>query len=320
MSYQLEIAEPIDAGVRRIANELIDDAIARIETPDRDRHEAVHEVRKNCKKLRGLLRLIRPRVPDLYKAENKYFRDAAASLSGIRDAEAALESYDALLKTFEAQVDRRGLAPARRALTLYRKHLAEDVADLDARLDAFGERMHAARRRVSEWRLPADDPDHGKRGFRLLEDGLAKTYKRGRKAMDVAYEDPSAENFHEWRKRAKYLRYHLRLLRPVWPRLLQRTRSEVKTLGDLLGDDHDLSVLEAVLRAAMSDDTDKGRMNVLKALMRQRSAQLRTQAHWLGRCVYAEKPKALRKRIGQYWDTARDQHRAALPESVGNSG
>lgn len=311
MSYELEIAEPIDVGVRRIANELIDDAIARVEAPDRDRHNAVHEVRKNCKQLRGLLRLIRPRVPGLYKAENKHFRDAAASLSGIRDAEAALESYDALLKAFDGQVDRRGLAPARRALTLHKQRLSEDVADLDARLDAFGERMHEASKRVADWDLPADDPNHGKRGFGLLEGGLAKTYKRGRKAMSVACEDPSVEIFHEWRKRAKYLRYHLRLLRPVWPRLLKRTRSEVKTLGDLLGEDHDLAVLEEVLTVALSDDASQGRMDVLKALMRQRSLQIRDQALWLGRRSYAEKPKAFRKRIGRYWDAARDQHRAA---------
>jgi CHAD domain-containing protein len=310
MSYQLEITEPIDVGVRRIANELIDDAIARIDAPDRECHEAVHEVRKNCKKLRALLRLIRPRVPDLYKAENRYFRDAAASLSGIRDAEAALESYDALLKTFEGGVDRRGLAPARRALTLHKQHLAEEMADLDARLDAFGERMHEARERVSDWHLPADDPNHGERGFGLLEAGLAKTYKRGRKAMDRAYESPGVENFHEWRKRAKYLRYHLRLLRPVWPRLLKRTRSEVKTLGDLLGDDHDLAVLEEVLTVALGGGASQGRMDMLKALMRQRSLQLREQAFWLGQRCYAEKPKAFRKRIRRYWDVARDQHRA----------
>ncbi|HSM28599.1 MAG TPA: CHAD domain-containing protein, partial [Thioalkalivibrio sp.] len=295
MSYQLEITEPIDVGVRRIANELIDDAIVRIEAPDRNCHEAVHEVRKNCKKLRALLRLIRPRVPDLYKAENRHFRDAAASLSGIRDAEAALESYDALLKAFDGGVDRCGLAPARRVLTLHKQHLAEEMADLDARLDAFGERMHEARKRVSDWQLPADDPNHGKRGFGLLEAGLAKTYKRGRKAMDRAYEAPSVENFHEWRKRAKYQRYHLRLLRPVWPRLLKRTRSEVKTLGDLLGEDHDLAVLEEVLTVALGADVSQGRMDVLKALMRQRSLQLRDEALWLGRRSYAEKPKAFRK-------------------------
>lgn len=309
MSYQLEIAEPIDAGVRRIAREVIDDAIAHVEAPDRDRHEVVHEVRKNCKKLRGLLRLVRPRVPELYKAENKYFRDAAASLSGVRDAEAALESYDALLKVFDGAVDRQNVAPARRALTLHKQHLSENIADLDVRLDAFGERMREAHERVSDWRLPADDPDQGERGFGLLESGLAKTYKRGRKAMDVAWENPSVESFHEWRKRAKYLRYHLRLLRPAWPRLLERTHSEIKKLGDLLGDDHDLAVLQEVLTVALGEDTGQKRIDVLKALMRERSIELRQQAYWLGRRIYAEKPKEFRKRIARYWETARDQHR-----------
>jgi CHAD domain-containing protein len=308
MSYELNIAEPIDTGVRRIATELIDDAIARVEAAQGDRHDAVHEVRKDCKRLRGLLRLIRPRAPKLYKAENAFFRDAAASLSGIRDAEAALESYDALLDAFGDEVDRQGLAPVRAALTRHKQHLAEEVADLDDRLATFGAHMREARLRVADWELPGDDPDRAGSGFSLLGPGLAKTYGRGRDAMAAAYDDPSVESFHEWRKRAKYLRYHLRLLRPAWPRLLRRTRSEVKTLGDLLGDDHDLAVLETVLETALGD-ADKGRMGVLKALMRQRSAQLRDQAYWLGRRVYAEKPKPFRKRIGRYWATARDQQR-----------
>lgn len=316
MAYQLDVAEHIDVDVRRIANELIDDSIVLVEARDRDRHHAVHEVRKNCKKLRGLLRLIRPQVPDLYKIENKHFRDAAASLSGVRDAEAALEAYDALLTAFAREVNRQSLAPARRALTLHKQHIAEDVTDLDARLDTFGERMHEARNRVAQWCLPVDDMQNGKRGFQLLEEGLAKTYSRGRKAMKVAYQEPSVENFHEWRKRTKYLRYHLQLLRPAWPRLLKRTRSEVKALGGLLGDDHDLALLEDLLILAVGEGADEGRMSVLKALMHQRSGQLRDQAHWLALRIYAEKPKEFRRRIGRYWRTARDQNRAAqqLPE------
>jgi hypothetical protein len=82
-------------------------------------------------------------------------------------------------------------------------------------------------------------------------------------------------------------------------------------VGDLLGDDHDFAVLEEVLTAALGDNPDEARLDVLRALMRQRSVQLRDQACWLGRRIYAEKTKAFRKRIGHYWDTARDEHRAA---------
>jgi len=305
MSYQLKVSEPIDDGVRRIATELIDEAIARVEAPDRDRHEAVHEVRKNCKRVRGLLRLIRPRAPKLYRVENARFRDTAASLSGIRDADAALESYDALLDAFHDQVDRQTLAPVRRALTIYKQHLAENLTDLDARLDDFAERMREARGRVADWKIPADDPERkADGGFGLLGPGLAKTYRRGRKAMGAAYDRPGVERFHDWRKRTKYLGYHLRLLRSAWPALLKPTRSEAKALSDLLGDDHDLAVLEQVVRNALTDGVDKSRLVVLRALMRQRSSQLRDQAYWLGRRVYAEKPKAFRERMGRYWATA----------------
>jgi len=311
MSYELKIAEPIDAGVRRIAMELIDDAVAQVEAPDRDRHEAVHEVRKDCKRLRGLLRLIRPQVPDLYKAENAFFRDAAASLSGLRDAEAALESYDALLDAFRDEVDRQALGPARAALTRHKHHLAENAADLDDRLATFAAQMREARQRVSDWDLPSDDdPERGGSGFKLLGPGLAKTYGRGRDALQAAYDDPSVESFHEWRKRAKYLRYHMRLLRPAWPRLLRRTRSEIKTLSDLLGDDHDLAVLEQLLEQVLGEAGDHSRLDVLKALMRQRSVQLRDQTYWLGLRVYAEKPKAFKKRMDSYWTTARNEYRS----------
>jgi len=317
MAYQFEISEPIDVGVRRIAMELIDDAIARVEAADRDRHEVVHEVRKNCKRLRGLLRLIRPVAPKLYRAENKRFRDATAPLSGLRDAEASLESYDALLDAFRDEVDRQALAPVRRALTLHKQHMAENVADLDARLDQFGKRMHKARKKVPDWHIPGDDPFGDDSGFELVGGGLTKTYERGREAMQKAFDEPSIERFHEWRKRAKYLRYHLRLLRPAWPQLLKPMRGEVKDLGDLLGDDHDLAVLETALTQAVSTGADRGRRDILRALMRQRSIHLREHAYWLGRRVYAEGPKAFRKRIGCYWATARDEYRDAYPLGAG---
>ena len=312
MSYQLEIQEPIDVGVRRIATELIDHASSWVESAARDRHEAVHEVRKDCKRIRGLLRLIRPCVRELYTVENAFFRDAAASLSGIRDAEAALESYDALLDAFADTVDRRALSPVRRALTLHKQRLSEDVADLDERLAAFGTAMRKARERVPDWPIPGEDPLQGKSGFALLGPGLAKTYERGRKAMADAYADPSVESFHEWRKRAKYLRYHLRLLRPAWSRLLMPTRREVKRLGQLLGDDHDLAVLATVMRTASGEGEDTGdRLEMLGALMHTRSARLRENARWVGRRIYAESPKAFRKRLGRYWQAGRDELRAS---------
>ena len=305
MSYQFEPCETVGDGLRRIAAELIDDAVARTEEREADRHEVVHEVRKDCKKLRGLLRLVRPAAPGLYATENAYFRDAAAALSVVRDAEASIETYDALLNRFDGTVDRRAMAAVRGALTRHKQQVAETAGDLDDHLADFRAKMLAARQRTPDWELPKEDLPGD--DWRLLGRGLGKTYKRGRKAMDAAYAEPSVERFHEWRKRAKYLRYHLRLLRPAWPPLLKRLRSEAKTLADLLGDDHDLDVLRQMLPRALKSDTALDRAEILLALTAQRSVELRNAARWLGLRVYAEKPKALRKRMHGYWSAMRGE-------------
>lgn len=307
MAYQFEPGEPIEVGLRRIASEQIDSAAAA--TGGDDPHEAVHEVRKACKKLRGLLRLVRPTAPDLYERENAYFRDLARELSDLRDAEAAIETYDALMQRFGGRVDRAEMGPIRGALTRHRQALAEEIGDLDARLRAAREGLEAAHERLPRWRLASSEAA-GER-VELFADGLKKTYRRGRKAMAAAYAHPGVDAFHEWRKRAKYLRYHLRLLRPAWPAALKRARSEVKTLGDRLGDEHDLAVLRETLPLALGADADPTRTQVFSALIAPRCAELRSEARWLGLRVYAETPKAFTRRLAAYWEAARQEDEAA---------
>src|SRR2546430_1303607 len=62
-----------------------------------DPDKAVHEARKDMKKLRALVRLMRPELGGkAYRRENARFREVARSLSGVRDAKAMLEALDAL--------------------------------------------------------------------------------------------------------------------------------------------------------------------------------------------------------------------------------
>src|SRR5204863_3052 len=60
--------------------------------------------------------------------------------------------------------------------------------------------------------------------------------------------NPSAENFHGFRTRAKTLWYQLRILRPVNPVVLKSLADDLRSLADLLGRAHDLSFLGARLR------------------------------------------------------------------------
>ncbi|MDP3895474.1 MAG: CHAD domain-containing protein, partial [Mesorhizobium sp.] len=84
----------IEMGVRRIALEQIDAALEAA-GPDAARDDRIHRLRKGCKKLRGLIRMVRP-VFDGYAVENAAIRDAAAGLSGARDAEVMIATLDML--------------------------------------------------------------------------------------------------------------------------------------------------------------------------------------------------------------------------------
>lgn len=294
MAFRLLADESVEAAIQRIAREQIDNAIDEITDEELDLHEVIHQVRKRCKKIRGLIRLVRPQCEDTYERENAWYRDAARQLSDVRNTQSIIETFDKLMDHFKDPIDRKAFSLVRQHLTDRRKQVAEDEGGLRERLDAFLERMYEGRDRVAAWQL-------GEKGFNAVQGGLTKTYARGCTAMSQAYQNPSSETFHEWRKRVKYHGYHMRLLRPIWSGPMQARRDEVDVLSTALGDDHDLSILRETLLESPVDCGGEEMIQALLGLITQRQVELRAQAKRLGRRLYAEQPKRFAKRLHDYW-------------------
>ena len=292
MPYRIKTSDTdLQAALRRIAAEQIDRALSEIDDADIPLTERVHQVRKRCKKLRGLIRLVRP-VFAGYERENVALRDAARRLSGLRDTQTLIATYDAVCVQFADEIDRRAFGPIRGRLTRDAKAAAANP-DLAAQVDAFRDAMQAVRARASDWTLEDE-------GFDAIEAGLHKTYGRARKRMKHARSDGGDTAMHEWRKRVKYHWYHARLLTPVYPAMMAPWVAEADRLSDLLGDHHDLAVFEARLARTPDAFGDATSLAAFRALLGKRKAMLAERALATGRMLLAEDPDALVDRWTRY--------------------
>src|SRR3970282_1293730 len=101
MAYRLEANENVSTGIRRVILERVDQALNDLTNPDKDRDKGVHDARKNCKRIRAALRLIRGEIGDeLYRQENIRIRDAARLIASARDSWVMVETLDKLVADF----------------------------------------------------------------------------------------------------------------------------------------------------------------------------------------------------------------------------
>ena len=307
MAFELKSGQSLRKGVRRIVRKQLDDVSAEL-TREREapRDEAVHEARKCFKKIRAILRLVRPVIGNTaYRAENTCFRDAARPLTEVRDAKILIETLDGLVEHFHEHIAGRAFADVRKALQENLRGVRRRVLDEHNAFTVAAEVVRAARERVKDW---AGAPDRWSSVGRGLED----TYRKAGAAFAEAAGDPSVENLHEWRKQAKYLRYQLEVLRPVWPDRMGELVDEADGMGNLLGDDHDL----AVFRQLLTDDPDRfgdaGDREALLALIDRRRAELEQEAMLLGQRFFADRPRRFARRLKGYWKAWRGRWCAAL--------
>jgi CHAD domain-containing protein len=290
--YRLKTNEDAAAGVRRIAAGRTEKALERLRGANEgELAPTIHGARKDLKKLRSVLRLVRGELgKKTFEAENRRYRDAGRLLSGSRDAEVKLETLLALRHRFE---ELPGGAAERweGMLETERDELAATMrGETAGRIGQAIEAIEAGRDTIGQWPLRTDS-------WALVEPGLSRSYRDGRKAMKRVSARPSAGNVHEWRKRAKDLWYQLRIVRDAWPELLGATVDQAHQLTDLLGDHHDLAVLADDLRTR----DDVGDRGAFESAIEKRQAELLDAALGIGQRLYAEKPKAFRRRIERYW-------------------
>jgi CHAD domain-containing protein len=284
MNYELRTGKRLSEDIRRIARKQIGRAAVVLEAGERGkgRERSVHKARQWLKKARATLRLARPVIgEDDWRREDKKLRKAAKGLAQRRDAEAMVATVEKLRKEKKNGVHEKAWEQLEMFFLKQQEAAGADGFKEDRKL------FKAVRRRAEDWPLKKLDWDGLCRGAGIV-------YAEGRKAMQSAEKTRSTEHLHEWRKRVKDLRYELKVFEAVRPKAVSALEEGMKKLGIWLGDDHDLSVLEAVVKHSGLAPEELAKV-VEQA--RGKRAELQNEAFELGRKLFGAEAREFVKSV-----------------------
>ena len=280
--------EPLKRGLLRTIEILADSVTAHSEQWRND-EQAVHRIRTTIKRLRALLRLIRPAVETaFFNLENERLRTAARLLSFARDSEVARDT----LKTLP--VRERSAREAVNAVLPGLEKRVELARAHQPNVTEVKQRLTQTKRSFRQLKFRDSDQE-------IIKSGIRRVYRQGRRRMKAAFQTGQASAYHRWRIRAKNLYYELQFLEPIWPRPLRRMVSRLSKLQDRLGFAHDLTALRAELKKTPEAfGGDEAVQRVVSCLDHQ-THKLRRAAEPLGRKIWREKPGRFSRRLRRQW-------------------
>jgi CHAD domain-containing protein len=310
MTYRFKLQEPIAEGLQRIGLEQVDIAAAKLAGKE-DPAAAIHDARRCLKRLRALLRLVRPGLADAtYARESERLAGIGRMLAGARDLHVMQQTLGRLETRFGPLPN--GAADHLRKLLARGRTPRRRSAGLDARRPALS-RLEQARRLFQGKTIRTIELDH-------IIEGLETTYRKARKAFRHAYRDPTDEAFHAWRKKVQQHWRHMSLLSRGWPEAMSARAGEAKELSRLLGEDHDLAVLLGFAGGQADRHLEPGDLEALTSVCRACQAELRAEAKPRAERLFAERPDDLREHVRLYWTTAASLAALKRAEMKANGG
>ena len=298
MAYRFKRRGRLAGEVRRVAGRQLALALESLEAVGtHDQDEAVHAARRRLKKVRALVQLLKRPLGDFYAPAHRRLDRAVRLLAGIADAEELVNQCN---RPWAARLT----AETRAALT-------QQLRAREARIDRRANAVHvlpqvtALVRQVQAdaraWTLEAT-------GFGAIAPGLRRSVRRLRSSQELAQATPTAAHMRRWRRRVKDLWYQLRLLDRRCGGRLEGELRALETLDGLLGEYHNIRVLEQVLLSEPLLATEPGAA-VLQQL-RRRQHHLARRARALGEERPLGTPGAFTRRVRLAWMAERHRLRS----------
>ena len=282
MAYLIRRNEPLAGEVRRILTEQNGRALVLLEHWQQNPRERVHSARQAFKRLRALLRLIRPGARYVYEVENRFYRDLARSLAYVRDTEAVIEALAVLEKNLTDPESRESLHLLRTGLQQRAaRELADPVLDVPQRVQSACDALREAAGRLR--RTPLPDVKR-----KVLRSAVRRTLRRCEEGFGQVLITGAAADFHAWRRDVKCAYHQTRLMQELMPDWAAAHGPLLARLGELLGHSQDLTVLDGVLQAQPDELGLDHHLQHLRQVIRDCQLSAQEQARQLGVQIFLQ--------------------------------
>lgn len=271
------------------ARSIIAEARRALADPELSDSEAVHDVRKALKRWRALLRLLARPLGEQADQMRAEARELMRALSSARDAQCSLDALADLRKS-EVPFSPKSIETISERLMTAKSSAEETGFSQDMR-EKLSRYLDYATLSLERWPLMAIN-------FDTVADGLVSTYRRARQLLPENWLEADPEHLHDLRRRVVEHRHQMDLMEPLWPRLGQVWAEEAQRLRNRLGACQDLAVFTAL--TAPHQPLAPWRSRLAPLIDARRAAHLKSAARLAGR-LFAEKPKAFRRRLSALW-------------------
>ena len=264
-----------------------------IEDDEMELNETIHEVRKSLKKIRAVLRLYRDSIGfSTYHRMNVFYRDLGRKISTPRDKHVLLQFGKKILEEAPEKIRDQNAEEMIAALEKQRDNsLAEVKKNKD--LETIKEGLKSA--------IPDESPVIKNEGFDVIKGGVKRMYKQSRNYMKSILKERDDTTIHDFRKRVKYLRYQMSILRPVFPEMIRAYRRILKNISDEIGLYRDYTLFHNILKDNDFYNLNEEQHTFITEYIEAEKDQALIRALEPSKKFFFQKPKSFGKDFSRYY-------------------
>jgi CHAD domain-containing protein len=285
--------EEFEQGVIRLFLSLHEES-ARLVLLKSHQHKSVHELRKNIKKIRGILRLVRHEIGQKkYEEMNTYYREMAAEVAVLRDDTSQIELLEGMMESVKSNQVRKSISKAIRQVQAKRKKEFHNFYAQKKQLKV----NRSFKEKMAEYKglIVLGNPE------KFILKSLRKTYRGARQALKMARKSNDKEVYHDLRKQVKYLMYHLMTLSSALDEDMIAYTQKLNKLADYLGNLHDLDLFNGHIKEEKLIKLEPEKKKLMMKYIYRRRSYLRKKVHHSGNELFLSNSKNFSNKLFEVW-------------------